>query len=101
MSDQRTARGPGTENIEAKQIFFWLEFGCWSALVVAPLIYWMQGRSVSHDQFVVRTALIIIAAVVAIGLRIKAVLERNRRLSAPNSTQQSEAPDTSQAESQE
>ncbi len=52
-----------------EEVRYWFEFGCWTTLVLAPFLYWFNGPSVSKDQFVVRTALIIFAAGGAIGLR--------------------------------
>jgi hypothetical protein len=49
----------------------WAEFCAWSALVMTPIIWWLQGPSVSTDQYVVRTSLVVISAVAAIGLRIR------------------------------
>ncbi len=69
---------PEDPEITTEEFLGWMEFGCWSALVMAPLIYWLQGPSVSTDQYVVRTALVILAAVGGVGLRIRAVLQRRR-----------------------
>lgn len=90
-------RSSSTENhnsdeLGGAQILGWLELGCWLALVMMPVIYWLQGPSVSHDQFVVRTGLVIVAAVAASGLRIRTILQRNRKSSPLYSTQQQEAP---------
>jgi hypothetical protein len=64
--------------ITTEEFLGWMEFGCWSALIMAPLIYWLQGPSVSTDQFVVRTALVILAAVGGVVLRIRVLLQRRR-----------------------
>jgi hypothetical protein len=69
---------PDDPEITTEEFLGWMEFGCWSALVMAPLIYWLQGPAVSTDQFVVRTALVILAAVGGVGLRIRAMLQRRR-----------------------
>jgi len=52
----------------------WIEFACWTTLALAPFLYWVNGPAVSTDQFVVRTALVILAACGAIGLRLFAWL---------------------------
>ena len=62
----------------------WLEFCCWTTLALAPFLYWVNGPAVSTDQLVVRTALVVIAAVGAIGLRLcawrwKAVAAAHRK----------------------
>jgi len=78
---------PDDPEITTEEFLGWLEFGCWSALIMAPLIYWLQGPSVSNDQFVVRTALVILAAVGGIGLRLR-VLWQRRRAGPPAATPQ-------------
>ena len=69
---------PDHAEITTEEFLGWMEFGCWSALVMAPLIYWLQGPSVSTDQLVVRTALVILAAVGGVVLRIRVLLNRRR-----------------------
>jgi hypothetical protein len=60
------------DELSLPELLGWAEFCSWSALVMAPIIYWLQGESVSHDQFVVRTALVLLAAAGGIGLRCRA-----------------------------
>lgn len=62
----------------------WAEFCAWSALVMTPILWLLQGPSVSMDQFVVRTALVTISALAAVGLRIRALFFA-RRAEAPSS----------------
>jgi hypothetical protein len=57
------------DDLSLEELLPWLEFGCWTALVLAPILYYVNGPSVSTDQAVVRTGLIILAAVGAITLR--------------------------------
>ncbi|GIW95716.1 MAG: hypothetical protein KatS3mg110_3757 [Pirellulaceae bacterium] len=47
--------------IDWPQALPWIEFGCWFALLIAPFIYWVHGPSVSIDQAVSRTAVVIVA----------------------------------------
>lgn len=70
--------GERDDDLTGEEILGWAEFCCWSALAMAPLIYWIQGPSVSNDQHVVRIALVVIAAVGAANLRVRSIL-RNRR----------------------
>jgi len=58
-----------TDKPDGAGIRYWAEFCAWSALVMTPIIWWLQGPSVSSDQIVVRTALVVISGVVAVGLR--------------------------------
>jgi hypothetical protein len=51
------------DNWSVDEALGWIEFCCWSALAMAPLIYWLQGPSVSKDQFVVRIGLVVMAAI--------------------------------------
>jgi hypothetical protein len=60
-----------------KEVRRWLEFSCWTTLLLSPLLYWFNGPAVSTDQFVVRTGLIVIAAIGAIVLRLVAWFSHN------------------------
>jgi hypothetical protein len=64
--ENREAAG---EEISAAELRYWLEFACWATLAVAPFLYWINGPSVSEDQFITRTALVVLAAFMAVGLR--------------------------------
>jgi hypothetical protein len=55
----------------------------WSALVMTPIIWLVQGPSVSTDQFVVRTALVLISALAGIGLRTLTLIARRRAVPLP------------------
>jgi hypothetical protein len=66
------------EPMSTGEVLGWLEFGCWMALVQIPIIWWLQGPSVSTDQFVVRTSLVVIAAAGGIALRTRALLSKTR-----------------------
>jgi len=44
------------------EILGWLEFACWTALMLAPVLYYVNGPSVSTDQFVVRTVSTVLSA---------------------------------------
>ncbi len=58
------------------QLLPWIEFCAWCSLVLTPIIWWLQGPSVSHDQFVVRTGMVVLSAIVAISFRLWAVAAR-------------------------
>ena len=66
------------DTLELAEILGWAEFCAWSALVMTPIIWWLQGPSVSTDQFVVRTGLVVISACTAVGLRGRALVQRRR-----------------------
>ena len=58
------------------ELLGWTEFACWTALVLAPFLYWVNGSSVSTDQLVTRTVLVILSAGGAVGLRLYAWFRR-------------------------
>ena len=62
------------DDIDPIEMRIWIEFSAWCALVMTPIIWWLQGPSVSTDQFVVRTGLVILSAAVGIGMRIWAIV---------------------------
>lgn len=72
MDEQRASDG----ELSVDEAAGWAEFCAWSALVMTPILWWLQGPSVSTDQFVVRTSLVVISAVAAIALRIRALVAR-------------------------
>ncbi len=47
-----------------------VELGCWAMLALAPFLYWVNGPAVSPDQFVVRTAVVVLALVGAVAIRV-------------------------------
>lgn len=57
------------EEITWEEVVGWLEFGCWTTLALAPMLYYVNGPAVSTDQSVVRTALVCLAAAGAVGIR--------------------------------
>lgn len=74
---------PTADAMTPQEVLGWAEFCCWSALVMTPLIWWLQGPSVSTDQFVVRTALVVISATGGIALRFVALRRKRRAGRAP------------------
>lgn len=64
------------DEISVEEFLGWAEFCAWSALVMTPIIWWLQGESVSQDQFVVRCSLVVISAVAGVGLRAYALVSR-------------------------
>lgn len=57
------------EQLSAAEVLGWSEFACWTALVLAPALYYVNGPSVSTDQAVVRTALVVLSGIGAVVLR--------------------------------
>ena len=58
------------DDLSPNELLPWLEYGCWTALVLAPILHFVNGPSVSSDQVAVRTGLIVCAAVGGLGLRL-------------------------------
>ena len=74
----RAMQDDAADTLELAEMLGWAEFCAWSALVMTPIIWWLQGPSVSTDQFVVRTGLVVISAIAAVGLRGWALVQRRR-----------------------
>lgn len=69
---------PIDEELSWAEIRYWVEFGCWTTLALAPFLYWANGPAVSDDQLVVRAALVVLAALGAVGLRVSKLLRQTR-----------------------
>ncbi len=74
MDEQRTTE----QELSVEEMLAWGEFCAWSALVMTPIIWWLQGPSVSTDQFVVRMSLVVISALAGVGLRLRTVTVRRK-----------------------
>jgi membrane protein DedA with SNARE-associated domain len=59
MDTERTPTGE--PELTWPDVLGWIEFGCWCALIMAPVIYWIQGPSVSLDQRISRTIVVLVA----------------------------------------
>lgn len=64
------------EEISVDELLYWGEFACWTVLVLWPFLYFVNGPSVSTDQSVVRTGLVVIAAIGGVSLRAYKVISR-------------------------
>ena len=60
------------QEIDQNQMCGWIEFGCWTALAITPVLYWVNGPAVSQDQLVVRSLVVLVALVGGVGLRLHA-----------------------------
>jgi hypothetical protein len=76
MNRQEREIGPDDADVTAQDLRRWFEFACWTTLVLAPILRWVYGPAVSADQLLARTALVILAACGALGLRLCAWLRR-------------------------
>lgn len=58
-----------TDELTADELARWGEWFCWCSVLLAPVIYWINGPSVSPDQRVVRWGTVIVFAAGALLLR--------------------------------
>lgn len=59
--------------------WFLAEFCCWTMVVLAPILTWVNGPSVSTDQFVVRTIVFSLSVCGAIVLRVRNFVHSRQR----------------------
>ncbi len=69
-------RDPTTEPVDP---WYLAELACWTMVVLAPILTWVNGPSVSTDQFVVRTAVFSLALSGGIGIRLAKVVAKRRK----------------------
>ena len=62
------------EPLSERAVAGWLELGCWTMVVLSPLLYWVNGPAVSIDQVVVRSGLAGFALGGGLALRLAACL---------------------------
>ena len=55
--DNDASPDTGEDALTTDEILGHLETGLWTAVVLIPVFYYINGPSVSHDQFVVRSVL--------------------------------------------
>ncbi len=58
------------EPIHFRDIAPGIELACWTVLLLAPMLRWINGPAVTNDQFVVQVTLVSMALAGAVGLRI-------------------------------
>jgi hypothetical protein len=56
--------------------WFVAEFCCWTMMMLAPILMWVNGPAVSTDQFVVRVTVFVLALAGAIGIRVGKIVRR-------------------------
>jgi hypothetical protein len=47
-----------------------VEIGCWFIVGSAPILYWINGAAVSHDQLIARSGLLALAVIGGTVLRL-------------------------------
>jgi hypothetical protein len=65
---------PANDAVAPAELRYWLELGCWTTLALSPFLSWVNGTAVSQDQFIVRSAVVVLAACGAFTLRIYGLL---------------------------
>lgn len=63
------------QELTTEELLSHVEFGFWTAVVLVPILYHINGPSVSRDQFVVRC---ILAAVVYAGAPLMRLIRWHR-----------------------
>ena len=79
MSENESSSGEDSEELTVEELRQWGEQLCWMILAMTPVVWWLQGESVSKDQFVVRVSLLVLSASGGVTFRIAAFI-RNRRV---------------------
>ena len=67
------------DRIDVDGFLRWAETCAWAALVITPIIWGLQGESVSVDQFVARCTIVAISAAIGLLLRARAIFVARRR----------------------
>ncbi len=67
-----------TEPEERVNAWFLAEFWAWAMVLLVPLLTWVNGPSVSTDQFVVRVSVFVVAIVGALGISVRRLVCRRR-----------------------
>ena len=75
-SNEKADANPSDDEITLEELAYWAEFCSWTTLALTPLLRWVNGPAVSTDQLVVRIALVVIAACVAVSLRVMKLARR-------------------------
>jgi len=71
-----------TEPHETVNPWLLAEFCCWTMVLLAPILTWVNGPAVSTDQYVVRVTVFVLALAGAVGIRVGKIVRRRfyRRL---------------------
>ncbi len=62
--------GESPDDIHFHDIAPAIEFVCWSVVVLAPLLRWINGPAVTDDQFIIQVAFFLLALLGAVALRL-------------------------------
>ena len=71
-------RKPLNKNLTIEELSGWVEFACWTALLITPFVNWLNGPPVTTDQLIVRAAVIVLALTGGIVLRTIKLVNRKR-----------------------
>lgn len=66
------------QEMTASELLGWIEFGCWSALLMTPILYLINRPAVSFDQTVMRGLVVIVALTGALGLALVRLKCKNK-----------------------
>ena len=69
-----------TTNNQQEGVPWWaIELGCWTMVVLAPILTWVNGPSVSTDQAVVRGTVFVLALLGGMSTTARRLLLRRRQ----------------------
>ena len=81
------SQSPDEPQMSASELLGWIEFGCWAALAMTPILYLINGPSVSFDQTVMRCLVVLAALAGGVGLAFCRIKFKNE---VPQSSEPSE-----------
>ncbi len=67
-----------SDDLSWRSVLETLELGCWSAIVLMPIMYWVSGPAVSTDQYVIRTLMVVLASTGVISSIVYRLILRRR-----------------------
>tara|TARA_R110002072_G_scaffold243821_2_gene403037 strand:- start:3748 stop:4059 length:312 start_codon:yes stop_codon:yes gene_type:complete len=85
MSENRSSPDKDSDDLTVEELRQWGEQLCWMILAMTPVVWWLQGESVSKDQFVVRVSLLVLSASGGVAFRIAALMRSRRAGQVANS----------------
>ncbi len=81
MTNHEDPTKPESDDITTEEVIQNLEFCLWTAVVLIPILYYINGASVSNDQWYMRAGLV---AVAYVGAPLMTWIRRKRCRAAGN-----------------
>ena len=68
-----------TNSDQQDDVPWWaIELGCWTMVVLAPILTWVNGPAVSTDQAVVRGTVFVLAVLGGVGTTTRRLLRQRQ-----------------------